>query len=64
MKKQMRRCADWWERRGKGLRYVFARGQCKRMTGHPSGYCSVHRHSYRWSEEQEAQYQREVRRGR
>lgn len=37
------RCAHWWERKPKGLRYVTARGQCKRTTRHPSGYCSTHR---------------------
>jgi hypothetical protein len=52
------RCKDWWERRTKGRRYVNARGQCKRMTAHPSGYCKAHRFSYRWSDEQEAEYRR------
>ena len=51
------RCADWWERRHKGMRYVMARGQCKRTTAHPSGYCKAHRYSYRWSEAQELAYQ-------
>jgi hypothetical protein len=53
-RKTMRRCAYWWERRGKGLRYVFARGRCKRMTGHPTGYCSTHRCSWHkpiWADE-------------
>lgn len=52
------RCQNWWERRTPGKRYVNARGQCKRMTAHPSGYCSTHRYSYRWTEKQEAEYQR------
>ncbi len=39
----IKRCAYWWERRTPGARYVNARGQCKRMTGHDSGYCSEHR---------------------
>jgi len=41
--KKSRRCVYWWERRFKGQRYVFDRGQCKRMTAHPSGYCSNHK---------------------
>lgn len=49
-----KRCADWWERSTKGRNYVNARGQCKRLTAHPSGYCKAHRYSYRWTEEQEA----------
>jgi hypothetical protein len=52
------RCADWWERKPRGLRYVTARGQCTRLTAHPSGYCKPHRYSYRWNEAQEAEYQR------
>lgn len=50
MKVQAERCAEWWERRGKGLRYVYARGQCARRTAHPSGYCKDHRFSWRWCE--------------
>jgi hypothetical protein len=45
------RCAHIWERKPKGLRYVMARGQCKRLTAHPSDYCKEHRFSYRWQEE-------------
>jgi hypothetical protein len=37
------RCGHWWERRTPGRRYVNARGQCKRETWHPTGYCSEHR---------------------
>lgn len=37
------RCAYFWERRTPGKQYVNARGQCKRTTAHPSGYCSAHR---------------------
>lgn len=42
-----KRCAYWWERRAKGLRYVFARGQCKQSTAHPSGYCGKHKYMRR-----------------
>lgn len=42
-KRPQQRCAYWWERRTPGKRYVNARGQCKRYTGHPSGYCADHR---------------------
>lgn len=41
-RKKAKRCAYFWERRGEGMRYVYARGQCKRMTAHPSGYCGDH----------------------
>lgn len=51
---EKRQCADWWERRSAGRRYVNARGQCKRETWHPSGYCKAHRYSWRWNEEKEA----------
>lgn len=60
MRPAARRCADTWQRKPKGLRYVTARGQCKRMTAHPSGYCSTHRYGYRWSEAQEIAYQAEL----
>lgn len=52
------RCADWWERGWKGHRSVAARGQCKRLTAHPSGYCKTHRYQYRWSDAQEAEWKR------
>lgn len=52
-KRKAVRCADWWERRSLGRRYVNARGQCKRLTAHPSGYCKAHRFGYRWTDEQE-----------
>jgi hypothetical protein len=44
------RCAHFWERKPSGCRYVTARGQCKRTTAHPSGYCKEHRYPYRWQE--------------
>lgn len=46
-KKTAVRCAYWWERRGQGMRYVYARGQCKRLTAHPSGYCGDHKYMRR-----------------
>lgn len=36
-------CHETLERRGKGLRYVYARWRCKKLTKHPSGYCHLHR---------------------
>ena len=60
---EAKRCAHWWKRRGKGMRYVhvYARGQCKRKTAHPSGYCLEHRFGYRWTEEEESAYRKEQR---
>lgn len=37
------RCAYFWERRGRGLRYVFARGQCKALARVGKSYCSKHK---------------------
>lgn len=50
------RCNHVWERRSPGMRYVYARGQCKQTTRHPSGYCKGHRYQHRWSPEQEAHW--------
>jgi hypothetical protein len=61
--KRAKRCADWWQLSTKGRMYVDARGQCKRTTAHPSGYCKAHRWGYRWSDEQEAAYQATLHRG-
>ena len=55
-----KRCADYWERRSRGNRYVNSRGQCKRTTSHPSGYCSTHRLSYRWPIEKERAYLKSI----
>lgn len=44
MTKRAKQCAYWWERRTDGRRYVNARGQCKRTTAHPSGYCNDHKY--------------------
>lgn len=54
------RCAYFWERKPKGLRYVTARGQCTRLTAHPSRYCKPHRYSWLWTEEQEAAYRKSL----
>lgn len=58
--KERVQCRDHWERKSAGRRYVTARGQCTRFTWHPSGYCSAHRYSWRWSEEDEAQARKEA----
>lgn len=42
-RKTMRRCRYTWERRGRGMRYVYQRGRCHRITGHASGYCTHHK---------------------
>lgn len=47
MRPTAKRCAYFWERKPKGLRYVLARGQCKRKTAHQSGYCGEHKYMRR-----------------
>lgn len=39
---ESKRCIEYIERRGKGLRYVYGRRQCANRTTHPSGLCWRH----------------------